>query len=683
MRFILSILLIGCCSISIATPVNHGKGVAGMDKYGYTVWYSGSRFTFPVHSGNPDITQSGTGYTFSTYDTLTCTGAWTNFATIHNITGVGNMIDAYGVTVTNTSFQQLEWHDVDHLTIAGFQFTNYWAEIFMHFFHDNKILDIKGVNNVANRHDQPLFNFDWPYNADMKFTGSISQTFYNDSIIGCKLDGYANAGSIITFGSPWSTTAEINRGIAVTPYFERDTILNNTRNGSGGSVGAIQGTGPGAKFINCAFYSIDGVGSSNNSHNQAIFWYGYIFVDGGGIYNSYASMTRTLPMQWTGLPGYAGSNAFTQIQNTLSKHFLSYSAHEITTQGAGSRTSNGFSFRKSVIIHNTVDSTTGLSYNGPSRYNGKIVDLVDADSVTITGNVIFRPEMDFATTPYSTDSAAHNGYFYAEIGAATTHFTLGTNYSARYSTGKVVDSIFYKPSAGSPMIGGIGAFTNYTQDRYGVPIDSNKGAAAYVTPGVPPNCTTNINATSVTQTSAVLNFNAAAGGPTGYQIWINGVLIDSATSSPHTETGLTANTLISWYVVPYNTFGNATGCSANATTFTTLPNPPNCTTNITPVDGTTLTTANSANLSWNAATGSPTGYNIYIYLFGGSPGSITYTTATTSQTAVGLTQNTHYSYMVVPFNTGGSASGCTGNATSFTTANIVPVTYNSVNIFRQ
>ncbi len=110
---------------------------------------------------------------------------------------------------------------------------------------------------------------------------------------------------------------------------------------------------------------------------------------------------------------------------------------------------------------------------------------------------------------------------------------------------------------------------------------------------------------------------------------------------------------------------------------------PSCTTNLTPIDGAVLTTTSTANLSWNVATGSPTGYKVFIYPFGGSPGvTPDYTTATTSQTATGLTQNTHYSYLVVPYNISGDAVGCT-SFTSFTTAAIVPVTYNQLNVLRQ
>lgn len=466
----------------------HGKGFAYMD-YSGTHYYSGSRYTSSVTSGNPTVAQSGSGYTFTTYDTLTFIGSYTNIAVPSGITGAGNCIDGTQATVTNTSFQQLEFYNCDHLTMMGFQCTNYYATIFLHIWHDNKFLNISVINNSTNSHDQPFFKYDWPNNADMIFTGSKSQTFYNDSIIGCRLDGYKDNAAPIACGTSWDGgndggNARDFRSLCLDFVFANDTIANCSSTGA--AVGAISGTGPNAKFTGIVLLQIDGYGSHNASHNESILWYGYITVDAGYQYSSYAEMVRNWPLDFTGLTGYSGQDVnHTRVQNILVKRQLSYSAIEISTQGIGDRTTaNGFHFRRAEIIHNTVDSTTGLSYNGPARYQGKVVDLVEVDSATVDGNVIFRPEMDYASVPYNTDSASHNGYIYSEIGAAAIHLTLGNNFSSRYSTGYVNDSTLYIPkSATGPQSGGVATYPNYSKDRYGVAITTYKGAAAFVVVG--------------------------------------------------------------------------------------------------------------------------------------------------------------------------------------------------------
>lgn len=83
----------------------------------------------------------------------------------------------------------------------------------------------------------------------------------------------------------------------------------------------------------------------------------------------------------------------------------------------------------------------------------------------------------------------------------------------------------------------------------------------------PPSCTTNIGASSITQTTATLSWNSAATA-TGYQVWIDGSLITSVGGTSYNAFGFTAGTTHSFYVVPTNSGGSATGCSASASGFT-------------------------------------------------------------------------------------------------------------------
>jgi|GEM_PF-4989845 len=92
--------------------------------------------------------------------------------------------------------------------------------------------------------------------------------------------------------------------------------------------------------------------------------------------------------------------------------------------------------------------------------------------------------------------------------------------------------------------------------------------------GSPPSCTTNIlpasGSTVASQTNAALSWSAAAGA-TSYQVWIDGVLVTSVGSTNYNAFGFGAGTTHSWYVVPTNGSGAASGCSAGAFIFTTAP----------------------------------------------------------------------------------------------------------------
>jgi hypothetical protein len=96
----------------------------------------------------------------------------------------------------------------------------------------------------------------------------------------------------------------------------------------------------------------------------------------------------------------------------------------------------------------------------------------------------------------------------------------------------------------------------------------------------------------------------------------------------------------------------------------TAGSPPNCTTNISPSNGSTIGTQTTANLSWNAATGSPTSYDVWI-------GGVFVTNVSgTSYSASGLIASTSYLWYVVPRNASGPALTCSGSAFTFTTAPI-------------
>ncbi len=197
----------------------------------------------------------------------------------------------------------------------------------------------------------------------------------------------------------------------------------------------------------------------------------------------------------------------------------------------------------------------------------------------------------------------------------------------------------------------------------------------FVDPTVP-GCTSNTSpangSTIATALTATLGWNSAPDA-TSYDVYIWTGATPPATPTANVATtsynasGLTANTLYNWYVIPKNAVGSASGCSGNSTSFTTGAPPPVCTSNLLPANNAVLGTANTASLSWTAAA-TATSYDVYIWTGATPPATPTANVATTSYNATGLTAGTTYNWYVSPKNAGGNATGCNTSQTAFVTA---------------
>lgn len=650
----------------MAFAKDHGKGVY-MDKYGRTTFYSGSRTTYGTHSGNISISQSGSGYTFTTYDTLSVTGSFGDVV-ITGISGVGNCVDGTGATVSNASYQQPEWLDLSNLTVLGFTYLNYYGTIrWKKNMHDFKLLNCT-FRNTGTYRDQPIIAVDGPFITDMVFSGSKSQTYYNDSIVGCTFDGYQNI-DVVRIGTPWGGGTEQNRSIALDWFVHGNTFKNITNTTTGFNV--MSGTGQRLEYCHNHIDSIAAnVGAGPRNHTASLLWYGTVSYHDNDDQNEYAQALRNYTLRWTALPGY--DSAYTKIYRNRTKKKKSYSAYEGSHSGAGNRNSgNGFYPARIEVYNNTVDSTLANTYHaggGPDdKYHGVIIDLVNFDTAIIKNNVIFKAEMDYAL-----DSAAQNGYFYSEIGSAALHKNVSNNFSSRYALGKVQDSIDYIPSSTSPLrsAGTTKPWYIPVNDKFGNP-GSDIGYANYVSAGSPPPCPVNSSpvngSTSGSQTAQTVVW-AASAGALSYNVNLNGSFVTNTASLSYGFTGLTANTTYTWRIDAVNASGTATGCTS--WTFTTAAIPvPSCTTNSSPANASTIGTQTTATLIVNAASGAPTGYKYYIWVNGGSqPGSPTYTSASTSQAVTGLSAGIVYRFFATPYNGSGDAVGCATAYTIFTTA---------------
>jgi len=654
----------------------HGKGPY-MDKYGYVTVYNGSRTTYGTHSGNLSLSQSGTGYTLTTYDTLTVTGTFGDME-IQNISGVGNCIDGIGATITNASFQQPEWLGLANLTVMGFAYSNYNGKItWKKTIHNFKLLNVSFINTGTYR-SEPAISVDGPFITDMVFTGSLSQTFYNDSIVGCTFRGFQDI-DVVRIGSNWGGGTEQNRSIALNWFIHGNTVDKITNTTSGFNV--ISGTGANMEFCHNHIDSIAvNAGAGPRNHTAVVLWYGTINYHDNDDQNEYAQALRNYTLRWTGLPGY--DTLYTKIWRNRSKKKASYSAFEGSHTGAGNRNSgNGFYPARIEVWNNTVDSTVANTYHaggGPDdKYHGVLIDLVNFDTAIIKNNVCFKMEMD-----YPIDSVAQKGYFNSEIGSAATHKTISNNFSSRWVKNNAQDSTDYMPTVAGPLRHAAAALPWFVRatDKNGNTGD-DIGWINYYSAGSPPSCATNTSpangATIGTQTTATISWGTVATA-ISYDVYVNGALWGNTVSTTWGLTGLTASSTLSWYVVPKNASGDATGCSSTATTFTTAGNPPSCTTNT----ATTAISQTGATIHWNTAAGA-TGYHVYFWLNGGSaPGSPTFDTSSTSLLITGLTAGFTYRFYITPYNTYGDATGCSTVYTTFATLP-VPPTFIDYFIYRQ
>ncbi|MGE0089328.1 MAG: GEVED domain-containing protein [Bacteroidales bacterium] len=177
-----------------------------------------------------------------------------------------------------------------------------------------------------------------------------------------------------------------------------------------------------------------------------------------------------------------------------------------------------------------------------------------------------------------------------------------------------------------------------------------------------PTAPSNLASANITQTSFTLSWTASTDnvGVTGYEIYQNGTLKGTSTTTSYNVTGLTAATTYSYTVKAKDAAGNISAAST-AKSVTTLAV---VTDTQAPTVPTNLTSANitqtSFTLSWTASTDNVgvTGYEIY------QNGTLKGTSTTTSYNVTGLTAATTYSFTV-------KAKDAAGNVSAASTAKSV------------
>lgn len=192
------------------------------------------------------------------------------------------------------------------------------------------------------------------------------------------------------------------------------------------------------------------------------------------------------------------------------------------------------------------------------------------------------------------------------------------------------------------------------------------GGTTPVPDTIAPTAPTNVAASTITTTSLNLSWTASTDNlsVTGYDVYMNGILKTTVTSTSASITGLTPATTYSFYVIAKDLAGNN---SASSTTLNSTTNSLDTTAPTSPTNLVASTiTANSLQLTWTASTDNigVTGYNVYMN--GTLKTSVTGTTTAIS----GLTSATTYSFYVIAKDLAGniSISSATINATTATAA---------------
>ncbi len=184
-----------------------------------------------------------------------------------------------------------------------------------------------------------------------------------------------------------------------------------------------------------------------------------------------------------------------------------------------------------------------------------------------------------------------------------------------------------------------------------------------------PTAPTNLAASSVTQTTLSLGWTASTDnvGVTGYDIYRNGSLLASTTSTSYSVTGLTASTTYTFNVKAKDAAGNVSAASStisvttsSSTADTQAPTAP---TNLT----SSSITESSVVLSWTASTDNVgvTGYDIY------RNGSLLASTTSTSYSVTGLSASTTYTFYVKAKDAAGNVSSASSTLSVTTDEEVV------------
>ncbi len=466
-----------------------------------------------------------------------------------------------------------------------------------------------------------------------------------------------------------------DNGGAVLVRFERIIISNSVfrNNSSEKSGGAIFFNADPSTITNSIFIensSLDNGGAISNSSELSIFNSSFTqntsSDQGGALYNGHKlSVSNSLFNQntTTTLGGaiynreelYVTNSTFVSNEKTAIAHPYQQSSEYYTYQTH---------IFNSIFFGNTAGTVNGTDLWSDVDRNNNYPDQSEKD---------FRRNI-FQENTYGSNNLIGIDPLFQDF--SDDDFSLQDNSPA----------VDYGRNPLYTTVRGVGPGTDHDlagNDRlFGTYVDAGAYELQSNSTLTPPNCTTlsspaNGN-TDIAVTSSI-QWNAVADA-TGYRISIGTSPqatdiednLDVGNQTTYTPTiDLPENTTIYVTIVPYNTVGEATGCSEESFTTETLLTAPDCATNITPANNATDVPVNT-NIAWDDVADAD-GYRIFISTTPGGNDLVDNAdvSGTSFNPPTDFPQGETIYVSVVPYNAAGEATGCA--EISFTTETLPTV----------
>jgi chitodextrinase len=297
----------------------------------------------------------------------------------------------------------------------------------------------------------------------------------------------------------------------------------------------------------------------------------------------------------------------------------------------------------------TIDNTTGGSAGGYGDYTSISTDLVLESTNTIT------------ITPVWTGTVYREAYsVWIDFNADGDFGDSGEQvFSKAASKTTPVSGSFIVPASAKPGTTRMRVSMKYNAlpsecetFQWGEVEDYSINITGGGPDTTPPSAPTNLTAANITINSVDLSWTASTDnvGVTGYDVYQDGSLIASVTTTSHSVTGLASGTTFAFAVQAKDAAGNLSAFSTtvNVTTETPDTTPPSVPTGLVA----SAITQTSLTLAWDASTDNVgvTGYDVY------QDGSLITSVTGTSTNISGLTAGTTYAYTVTAKDAAGNIS---------------------------
>ncbi|QTD36306.1 fibronectin type III domain-containing protein [Polaribacter batillariae] len=304
-----------------------------------------------------------------------------------------------------------------------------------------------------------------------------------------------------------------------------------------------------------------------------------------------------------------------------------------------------------VTIHNYGVTSVWYSANAGNSWVSK------------EGNLPNIPVRDFLQNPLARNEAI----LATQLGVwATTNFNnANPTWTQSYNGMSDVSVTSFDYWA----VGGDDTNNKIIASTYGRGVFTGKFTANVAEDTQAPTQPTNLTTSNVTTNSVNLSWTASTDNTavTGYDVYRNGTLVTTVTSTSYTATGLTAGTNYSFYIVAKDEAGNVSSASSTQSITTLAPD------TTAPSAPTSLASSGKTNtsvtLTWNASTDN-VAVTSYDVLRGNT---VVGNTANTNFTVSGLTANTTYSFTVRAKDEAGNVSSASNSITI--TTDTAPVNY--------